>query len=402
MTAVVCANAAGDLAPTLIIFKGKRVMAKHTTGWPEAMYTSTENGYMENEIWESWCSKFVEFTNPTADNPVVLIADQHDSRHYMPAVEYLTAHHVRFLVLPPHTTHILQPLDVGFFGPFKMQLRSEWRTEAFTHERSIIVKCVKAALDKVGTVTTSGTTHVRSSAVIKAFSSTGIWPYNPGVVTDQHLAFADDLAVRRMKDGAMKGLVSEAEFAGFDPKAFVASDAFRTSIEQSLLDVTPAVKAEFKKAADLAKSRAKTAEVLTGLEYQQRRVDEAAAAAAEEIAKATRKAIALANRVAKEQAAAAAQEARKKKLEEKKSLKAAEAQARERARAERQAKAALVASPAVDACKAMDATTQCRKRKRNETITSDPRVYLTEAKDRAKRKRVLDSFVEDDATHGTM
>ena len=34
-------------------------------------------------------------------------------------IEYLTSHNVSIKMLPPYTSHLLQPLDVLLFAPFK-------------------------------------------------------------------------------------------------------------------------------------------------------------------------------------------------------------------------------------------------------------------------------------------
>ena len=45
--------------------------------------------------------------------------DNHESHISIPLIELAIANNVCLLGLPPHTTHILQPLDVGVFGPLK-------------------------------------------------------------------------------------------------------------------------------------------------------------------------------------------------------------------------------------------------------------------------------------------
>lgn len=76
------------------------------------------------------------------------------------------------LLLPPHTTDKLQPLDVGIFGPFSRQwidrcgdivilISSEMRKEDF-------IKEYMGVHDET----------FRSSVIISAFKKSGIWPIN--------------------------------------------------------------------------------------------------------------------------------------------------------------------------------------------------------------------------------
>ncbi|XP_011858222.1 PREDICTED: uncharacterized protein LOC105555789 [Vollenhovia emeryi] len=51
--------------------------------------------------------------------PVILYVDGHSSHLTMPLSEFCRDKGIEVIALPPNATHILQPLDVGFFGPLK-------------------------------------------------------------------------------------------------------------------------------------------------------------------------------------------------------------------------------------------------------------------------------------------
>lgn len=55
----------------------------------------------------------------TSKNPVLLIFDGHHSHISFELIELARKNNIHLLCLPPHTTHPLQPLDVGVFGPLK-------------------------------------------------------------------------------------------------------------------------------------------------------------------------------------------------------------------------------------------------------------------------------------------
>lgn len=55
----------------------------------------------------------------------LLILDGHNSHCTYPFVEYCGRHKIALICLPSHTTHRLQPCDVGVFGP----LASSWKAE---------------------------------------------------------------------------------------------------------------------------------------------------------------------------------------------------------------------------------------------------------------------------------
>jgi hypothetical protein len=63
---------------------------------------------------------FIHFGKPSADDPVLLIVDVYYSHtKNIDVVEKTREHSVSIVSLPPHSTHKLQPLDVGFLKPQK-------------------------------------------------------------------------------------------------------------------------------------------------------------------------------------------------------------------------------------------------------------------------------------------
>ena len=56
--------------------------------------------------------------------PVVLLMDGHSSHYSLQMIEYARSVGVILYCLPPHMTHVLQPFDVGVFGPAKTHWKS--------------------------------------------------------------------------------------------------------------------------------------------------------------------------------------------------------------------------------------------------------------------------------------
>ena len=51
----------------------------------------------------------------------LLIVDGHNS-HFSPEfISFCSEHRIHLFCIPPHTTHLLQSLDVGLFGPLQNQ-----------------------------------------------------------------------------------------------------------------------------------------------------------------------------------------------------------------------------------------------------------------------------------------
>ncbi len=311
MTAVVCGNAKGVLTQTLIINKGIRPNDKHTHAWPGAMYTQNENGYMANDIWLEWCKNFVKETKPTAAKPVLLIADQHDSRCYLPAIEYLANHHVALLCLPPHTTHRLQPLDVGFFGPFKRYLRRMARGKRTLVSRDDLAGMVRDALAEVSKIHIDPVRHKRTSTLINAFRGTGIYPYNPSVIEESEYGLSDHLTKQRLELAATEGII---DLSNPDIEYHIVASALTPEMAaaaaQDVLLIPDLIKVTLKKVVDGMTATRRGAEVMTGFGWVRRRLakieegqkaasDKTEAAEAKKAASAARKAQELLAKTAK-------------------------------------------------------------------------------------------------------
>ena len=67
-----------------------------------------------------WIRHFEEYTfRRKLGGHRLLILDGHESHHSDEFEEYCKEHNIITLCMPPHSSHILQPLDVGCFGPLK-------------------------------------------------------------------------------------------------------------------------------------------------------------------------------------------------------------------------------------------------------------------------------------------
>jgi hypothetical protein len=61
----------------------------------------------------------------SSDEYRLLLCDGHDSHVSAALSAYCLQHRIVLCLLPPHSSHILQPLDVGIFAPLKMALSKQ-------------------------------------------------------------------------------------------------------------------------------------------------------------------------------------------------------------------------------------------------------------------------------------
>lgn len=125
ITVLACASASGYTIPPMVVFDRKHLQAKMTAGEvPGTFYGLSQSGWMDAVLFEEWFTNHFLVHAPSA-RPLLLLLDGHAS-HYHPTFLKMAAEEgIIVFCLPPHTTHLLQPLDNGAFAT----LKSQWRQE---------------------------------------------------------------------------------------------------------------------------------------------------------------------------------------------------------------------------------------------------------------------------------
>lgn len=119
-TVVNCFNAGGSYIPPFFIFKRKRMNAQLMKDSNSNMVACiSDSGWINESIYIDWLQHFKGFAKPSADNPVLLVLDNHESHISLKAYEFCRKNFIHVLTLPPHTSHRMQPLDLTFHGPLK-------------------------------------------------------------------------------------------------------------------------------------------------------------------------------------------------------------------------------------------------------------------------------------------
>ena len=126
-----CAD--GTRLQPYVLYKGKNLWGRWMQGGPAGcMYSVSDSGWMEASIFLQWFEKMFlpSVRHLTSTAPVISFFDGHHSHMSIRLVELARSNNVHLVCLPPHTTHLLQPLDVGVFGPMK----AAWRTILKQHQ----------------------------------------------------------------------------------------------------------------------------------------------------------------------------------------------------------------------------------------------------------------------------
>jgi hypothetical protein len=174
-----CISAIGRWIPPLLIYKGESgdlmsTWVDDVTTDSKAHFTTSSNGWSNNAIGLAWLQQvFERYTKPSRTTTKrLLIVDGHSSHVNMAFVDWADTHGIILLILPPHTTQRLQPLDVGLFQPLSTFYSVELNrlmNDSLGHvsmSKSFFWPVFKKAWDQAFTV----------QNIEHAFQKTGIWP----------------------------------------------------------------------------------------------------------------------------------------------------------------------------------------------------------------------------------
>jgi hypothetical protein len=113
----------GGTTNLMIIIPGWVIKEKHFLKGlnDDIRIAVSESGYTNNLLSFEWLKHFDVQTQPADRAWRMLIIDGYESHLIKEFVDYCYESEVKISVflLPPYSTHILQPLDIGVFPSFK-------------------------------------------------------------------------------------------------------------------------------------------------------------------------------------------------------------------------------------------------------------------------------------------
>jgi len=129
ITVVECICIDGTTIPPLVIFKGENLMSSWIPREVDGkwFFSCNSKGWTSNFHGEQWVK--ICFDASTRDKAKgqyrLLLCDGHDSHVSAQFVRYCLNNKIVLFLLLPHSSHILQPLDVGVFGPLKTAMAAQ-------------------------------------------------------------------------------------------------------------------------------------------------------------------------------------------------------------------------------------------------------------------------------------
>lgn len=178
VTTIETVSATGKYARCLIIFKGATLQTSwfSDTEIPDWKYCCSENAFTTNKLGCQWLDEvFLPDTAPKIPNaPRILLLDNHGSHITVEFMWKCYQNKVHLIYMPPHTSHVVQPLDLSIFSRIKASYKAQIE-ELARFEDSIPIKKIRfvkyynqARLDAL-------TEHV----ITAGWRAAGLYPWNP-------------------------------------------------------------------------------------------------------------------------------------------------------------------------------------------------------------------------------
>ncbi|XP_060804831.1 uncharacterized protein LOC132904249 [Amyelois transitella] len=171
-------TANGSVMPPYVVYKAESLWCQWVEGGPEnARFNRTKSGWFDSTTFLDWFNTIIVPWARKLEGPKVVIGDNLSSHINSEVIELCEKYNIRFVLLPPNSTHLTQPLDVAFFGP----LKKVWRKILTTYKienpkqaglnKSHFPPLLAKVMDEVN--------MTKKENVVSGFRATGIVPFNP-------------------------------------------------------------------------------------------------------------------------------------------------------------------------------------------------------------------------------
>jgi hypothetical protein len=183
VTVIQGVSATGHALPPFIIYKGKN----HLSGWYEEenipsdwVLGVSDNGWTNNTLGLDWLKHFDAHTKHQCKGAYrLLILDGHESHQSQDFKDYCEEHKIVTLCMPPHSSHILQPLDVGCFASLKLKysqrVRGLARNRIFHIDKMGFLPAFRDAFNM----------SITKENIQGGFRGAGLVPFNPQAVLEK-------------------------------------------------------------------------------------------------------------------------------------------------------------------------------------------------------------------------
>ncbi|EKV14739.1 Transposon, putative [Penicillium digitatum Pd1] len=181
VTVLEAVSADGFVCPPLIVLSARQVLLP----WFDAIDSDehlavTDTGYINDTLAYQWIQLFHKWTiGRTIGTKRLVLCDRFGSHLTRQFIQFCEKNNIILFFLLSHTSHILQPLDVGVLSVYK-----HWHSEAV--EAATMTGCRTFSKDEflyaIGEIRRK---TFRPHTIKLGFKLTGLWPINSKLITDE-------------------------------------------------------------------------------------------------------------------------------------------------------------------------------------------------------------------------
>jgi hypothetical protein len=192
VTTIECIRASGSVIPPLFIFKGKK-FPEHLRPYlllnqKGTHLTMSENGWTTNTIGLWWLKHhFIPNIGTRVGKYCLLVLDGHGS-HLTPEFDQVCEENqIIAICMPPHASHLLQPLDVGCFSVLK---------KLYGGAVSTLMRNGVNSIDKEDFLELIADARIgafKTSTIQNSFLATGLAPFDANKVLEKLNVHLDSL-----------------------------------------------------------------------------------------------------------------------------------------------------------------------------------------------------------------
>lgn len=183
-----CILAKGDVLPPALIYKGKHLQDSWLEDLNEGekgFFTSSSKGWSSDILDYTWLMQMFDRCTKNlitlCQRKRLLIVDGHSSHANMKFLDQCNQLNILVMILPPHSTHRLQFLNVSLFSSL-----ATYYTNDLNHIMFNSLGIVRMTKRMFWTVFRSVRQQVFTSEnITSVFFKTGIFPLNLSLVLDQ-------------------------------------------------------------------------------------------------------------------------------------------------------------------------------------------------------------------------
>ena len=195
-------SAAGKVIAPLVIFSKNLPRNDYTDGIPDDWsFAASDLGYITNELFQSWFTEcFIKQCGKA--RPVLVVMDNHVTHLNKSIIDVAQQEHIELLCLPAHSTHLLQPLDVGYYHLLKANMSELCTSLGYTGMKTI-------PRHKFPKILHLGINKIPGSSASASFAGVGICPFNSKKVKVESSKY-----VRKEKNTTVECEVDACETCG--------------------------------------------------------------------------------------------------------------------------------------------------------------------------------------------